>query len=223
MSVAIDPEIESLTIPAWVHDLPSFQRWVHSGVLPEKLKVHFINGQLWVDLSMEELISHNRLKTAICFALVTLIEGNDLGTYLSDGMRYTSESAGFSTEPDATYFSHETLARGDVEFRSGPKGKATEMLGTPDLVIEIVSRSTVRKDVDWLFENYFDAGIPEYWLIDAREEVIQFDIFKPFAKGYIATKKASGWLKSSVLGKSFKLIRTINPRSKLAVYQLEMR
>ena len=189
MSVLVHPDIGSIEIPVWVHDLSSFRRWIDLDELPEKLPVHFLNGEVWMDFSMEEFFSHNRMKTALGITLAAFIEGNDFGTYVSDGMRYTSESVGFSTEPDAFYISHETLERGDVEFRAGSRGKATELVGTPDLVIEVVSPSTVEKDVDWLMENYFDAGIPEYWLIDARESTIQFDVFKPSTKSYTATKK----------------------------------
>jgi hypothetical protein len=34
----------TLDIPAWVTDLHTFRRWVHSGVLPKKLAAHFFNG-----------------------------------------------------------------------------------------------------------------------------------------------------------------------------------
>lgn len=222
MSVLVHPDIGSIEIPVWVHDLSSFRRWIDLDELPEKLHVHFLNGEVWMDFSMEEFFSHNQVKAAMNAVLFQLITENDWGHYIPDGMRNTSESVGFSTEPDGMYISHETIDRGDVEFRTGTRGKATELVGTPDLVIEVVSPSTEEKDVDWLMENYFDAGIPEYWLIDARQTVIQFDVFKPSTKGYVASKKTGGWIKSSVLGKSFKLIRGMN-RAKRATYRLDIR
>jgi Uma2 family endonuclease len=222
MSVAIDPQAESIAIPSWVHDLPSFQRWVHSGEIPEKLKVHFINDHIWIDYSMEETFSHNQVKATLNEILRSLIRTNGLGKYFPDGMRYTSETADFSTEPDCIFVSNKTFERKEVEFRSGEKGEATELVGTPDLVIEVVSRNSVEKDTEWLLEKYHEAGIPEYWLIDARNAEIQFDIFRHTPKSYQATKRSAGWLKSNVLGKSFKLTRTID-RFKMAEYQLEVR
>lgn len=222
MSVLVESDVASVEVPGWVHDLATFREWIDSDVLPEKLSVHFLNGDVWVDLSMEEFFSHNQVKAAIHAALYRLISTNDMGSYVPDGMRYTCETTGFSTEPDAMYFSHETYERGDVEFRAGTKGKATELVGTPDLVIEVVSPSTVEKDTDWLMENYFEAGIPEYWLIDARGPTIQFDVHKATDAGFVAVKKPGGWVKSAVLGKAFKLTRTVN-RAKLSTYKLDVR
>ena len=44
--------------------------------------------------------------------------------------------------------------------------------------MEIVSPSSVSKDKKHLRECYYRAGIPEYWLIDARGEDVEFDILR---------------------------------------------
>ena len=46
--------------------------------------------------------------------------------------------------------------------------------------------------------------------MDARQEPIRFDIFRRTAKGYTATRKREGWLKSAVFGKSFQLSQRVN-------------
>ncbi len=222
MSRVMVPSAGELQIPLWVNDLASFRRWADSGALPEKQQVHFIDGRVWVDLSMEELNSHNRVKTALIVALVQLIEGSDLGIVICDGMRYTSEAGDFSTEPDAVFLSHAALAAGRVRFEAGRLGQATEMVGTPDLAIEIVSRTSVEKDTQWLFSQYWYAGIPEYWLIDARASDIEFDIYRRTTGGYTATGKASGWVSSATLGKEFRLIRGAT-RGTISCYRLENR
>jgi Uma2 family endonuclease len=68
-----------------------------------------------------------------------------------------------------------------------------------------VSDSSVRKDTQWLRQDYWIAGIREYWLVDARKEPLVFDILRHTPKGYRATPKKDGWLKSNVFGKSFRL------------------
>lgn len=88
------------------------------------------------------------------------------------------------------------------------QGGALGFTGSPDLVLEVVSNSSVRKDTEVLFDEYWAAGIPEYWLVDARGDDVEFDIHKRGPEGYVATRKQGGWLKSAVLGKSFKLVRT---------------
>ncbi|MFO0938721.1 MAG: Uma2 family endonuclease [Gemmataceae bacterium] len=222
MSAIIRSQNDDIEIPTWVNDLTSFRHWIDTNELPEKLPVHFIDGEVWMDCEMEEFFSHNCIKTALGIALASFIADQDLGTYVSDGMRYTNEDVGFSTEPDAMYFSHETYERGDVEFQSGRKGKATELVGTPDLVIEIISPSTEEKDTDWLKRNYYQAGIPEYWLIDARPEEPLFGIWKRTEIGYRETQSIDGWQSSNVLGQSIRLTRKLN-RLSIATYRMEMR
>jgi hypothetical protein len=49
-------------IPAWVDDLESFRRWAHSDEFPERGAFSYLNGEIWVDLRMEEFFSHNQVK-----------------------------------------------------------------------------------------------------------------------------------------------------------------
>jgi Uma2 family endonuclease len=74
-------------------------------------------------------------------------------------------------------------------------------------VFEVISSSSVRKDTIELRDLYWQAGIPEYWLIDARHEPVKFDILRHGANRYLPTKKIGGWLKSSVFGRSFRLTK----------------
>lgn len=78
------------------------------------------------------------------------------------------------------------------------------------MVLEDVSDSSVQKDTVILRKAYWQASIREYWLVDARQEPIHFDIFRRAAKGYAATRKKDGWLKSAVFGKSFQLTQRVD-------------
>jgi len=45
--------------------------------------------------------------------------------------------------------------------------------GSPDLVIEILSKSTARRDRVIKYNEYLEAGVKEYWIVDpTREEVV---------------------------------------------------
>jgi Uma2 family endonuclease len=60
-----------------------------------------------------------------------------------------------------------------------------------------------------LRQAYWEAGVREYWLVDARKEPVEFDILRHTARGYSATRKQQGWVKSAVFGKAFRLaVRT---------------
>ena len=103
----------------------------------------------------------------------------------------------------------------------GEQEQYIEVEGTPDWVLEIVSKHSVQKDTQLLRAAYFRAGIPEYWLIDARTEPLKFDILRRTAKGYVSVRRQNGWVKSSVFHKSFRLTRALddqeNPEYTLAV------
>jgi Uma2 family endonuclease len=214
-----------ITIPRWVVDVASFWRWRDAAELPEKLKVHFLRGDVWVDMNMEELFSHNRVKTALGLALATLIEEGELGLYVGDGMSLSCPDAGFVTEPDAMFLSNEAIEAGRVRFEAGKrrKAKTTRVVGTPDLVVEIVSPNTADKDTEWLMSAYHDAGIPEYWLIDARkDESIRFDVFQRKPREFVAARKSAGWVKSAALSKEFRLTRSVTAQG-YPRYTLEAR
>ncbi len=49
--------------------------------------------------------------------------------------------------------------------------------GPADLVIELISDSSVAHDSDDKFYEYQDAGIPEYWVIDPRSGKERVDLF----------------------------------------------
>jgi hypothetical protein len=74
-----------------------------------------------------------------------------------------------------------------------------------DMVLEVVSYNSIRKETQQLRRCYWLAGICEYWLVDARPDPLVFDTLRHTPKGYRATPKKDGWIKSSVFRKSFRL------------------
>lgn len=171
---------------------------------------------------MEELFSHNQIKTALGITLGGLIEEDDLGLYVTDGMLLVNADADLATWPDAIFVSHAIVQRKGVEFVAGRRKEAvaTRIVGSPDLVVEIVSQSSEAVDTEWLMSAYHDAGIVEYWVIDARGDEPEFVIYQRRAKEFVAVRKSGGWTKSPILGKSFRLRRTMvgnYPRFKLEI------
>ena len=196
---------DQVRIPSWVNDLESFRRWERSENYPDRGWVSFLNGEIWVDLNMEQLFSHNRVKTHFTVVLGGLVESQEWGYYFSDRAALSNESANFSTEPDGTYCSFRSIEAGKVSLVEGVEEGHVEIEGTPDMVLEVVSARSVRKDTKILRNLYWRAGIPEYWLIDARKTPVQFDILRWNARGYAVTRRKQGWLKSKAFGRSFLL------------------
>jgi Uma2 family endonuclease len=220
--VTVVNEDEQVQVPSWVVDLESFRRWVESDEFPENGRICFLNGEVWVDMSKEQLFSHNQVKYEIFLGLGNLIKGNRLGRFFPDGARLTSVTTSFSVVPEGVFVSKESLDTERVRLVKGKRGGFVELEGTPDMVLEVVSASSVAKDTDVLLDLYWKAGIPEYWLIDARRTPLEFDIYRHASKGYTPTRKQGGWLKSNVFGKAFKLSQQSDERGH-PEYTLEMR
>ena len=222
MSVTVQYTEGLLEIP---NDFPStldaFREWAGDNDLPEKTRVDFYRGKVWVDMGREQVFTHGVLKTEIAAVLWTFVKLHKLGNYWCNGVLVTNEEAYLSGNPDGTFVSHEAFESGRVTLTEGKDGGYVELVGTVDMVLEVVSGSSVAKDNISLREAYWEAGVPENWLVDARGDRLEFSILKRGAKGYIETRKLDGWLKSAVFGTSFKLTRgkdrSGNPTFNLAI------
>jgi Uma2 family endonuclease len=195
---------KSVSIPLWIQDLESFRRWAHSEEFPDSGQICYLNGEVWVDMSKEQF-THNQLKGEFGSVLMPLVKRMRSGRYFPDGYLFSNAAANLSTNPDGMFASMESLRLGRVRLMEGAEGGFTELQGTPDMVLEIVSPSSVHKDTVVLLDLYWQAGIAEYWLVSVRGESLQFDILHRGATRYIATRRQAGWVKSHVFGKSFRL------------------
>jgi Uma2 family endonuclease len=85
-----------------------------------------------------------------------------------------------------------------------------ELEGTPDMVLEVVSPSSVKKDTVMLRKSHWEAEIPEYWLVDPRRDRLSFEILRSNSRGYVSGGKSGGWHSSPVFGQEFKLEKGTN-------------
>jgi Uma2 family endonuclease len=210
-----------VSVPAWVTDLESFRRWAESDDFPEEGRICYLKGEVCADMSKEQVFSHVLVKTEFAAVLGTLAKAGQLGLFLTDGLRLSNVNADISVVPDATFVFAETLRTGGVQLVEGTEEGYVELEGSPDMVLEILSTSSVHKDTVVLREAYWEAGVREYWLVDARKEPLSFEILRHTARGYVAARKQGGWVKSAVFGKSFRLTQRTdalgNPDYTLAV------
>jgi hypothetical protein len=162
-------------------------------------------------VSLEQCFSHNQVKTKFIMKLGTLVESAQLGYFCADGQHLSHPDADLSAQPAGIFASWDSVRSGRVRLIEGATEGYVDLEGTPDMVLEIVSPKSVRKDTAVLRDLYWRAGIPEYWLVDARGESPRFDIFRRTARGYVATRRQDGWLKSAVFGRAFQLTRQTDP------------
>jgi Uma2 family endonuclease len=213
-----------LRIPPSATKLDGFRRWVKSRDFPDKVRVTFLNGEICLDMSKEEIQTHALVKAEIGRGVMNLNRGTRLGQFYPDGVLITNEDAGVSNNPDGAFVTWETFEKGLVRLvpHEGRRGRFLEIEGIPDWILEIVSQSSVRKDTKDLRLAYHRARIPEYWLIDARGENISFQILQWRKSGYVSVGNRDGWQRSRVFERSFRLSRSV-ARMGLWEYTLEMR
>lgn len=216
-------ESDTVTIPPAAHTLDGFRSWARSPDFPTHGRLTFADGELIVDMSPEYLESHNYVKSEISFVLYGMIQQEKLGRFFSDRVLYSNETAGISTEPDAMFASHDALASGRCKLIEGSQGRGfhKEVVGTPDWVLEVLSRGSVRKDQKFLWERYGLAGIPEYWLVDATGEELFFKIYVRAEKGYRLVDAPDGWAASPTFGRVFRLTRYWDEHNSVQ-YKLEV-
>lgn len=198
-----------LRVPGSAGTLRGFRAWAVSDGFPRRGRISYLRGELLIDMSAEELETHNKVKSEVGRVVANLAHEHDLGTFYSDRTLLTNETAELSTEPDGTFVTWETAQSGRVRCvpREGEPGEYLELAGTPDWVLEIVSSSSVKKDTELLFEAYHRAEIPEYWLIDARGDEISFRVFRDRPDGYAPVAPTDGWVSSRVFARRFRLER----------------
>lgn len=212
---------DQVVIPAWVRNHASFRRWVRSPEFPERGQFAWLGSRFWTDLSMES-DSHNQIKSEFCEILRAWAKKFRLGKYWGDRMLLTHARAGLSTEPDGMFARWDTIRSGKVRLVGGKEPDGTELRGTPDMVLEVVSRSSAWKDMTQLPDLYRAAGIAEFWRIDSRGVELTFDILRRGSGGYRKVPAQDGWRKSVVFGAAFRIRQTTDPLGEPA-YALEVR
>jgi Uma2 family endonuclease len=211
-------------VPPEARTLEGFRRWATRPDFPPGVRVLYDRGAISLDMSNEELQTHNAVKVEITRVLSNLVHENDTGEFYGDGVLVTHPDAELSNNPDAVFISWDTLDSERVHLvpRKDKPGQFIEIEGAPDWVLEVVSFSSVQKDTKQLLQGYHRAGIREYWLVDARGKEISFKLLHHRKDRYVAAPVKDGWQHSKVFERSFRLDR-IKGRRDLWRYTLHVR
>ena len=218
---------EELRIPEDAFTFEGFQQWVESDEFPTTGRIDYLGGIVEVDMSPEDIYTHSAVKTAVAARLHLLVTERDLGDVFIDRTRLGSRFAALSVEPDVLVILESSLDAGKVRLTpASRKGldRYSGLDGAADIVVEIVSDSSVKKDTQRLPPLYASAGIPELWIVDARGEDLRFDIHELRDGQYARlTADAEGWIRSPRLGHDFRLIRRSSDRPGVWRYTLQAR
>jgi Uma2 family endonuclease len=206
--VVIEDRVE---IPLMLQALSQFREWAASDQFPESGRIDYLAGRIEVDMSPEDLYSHGKVKIEVVGTLWQRIKREDLGDLYTDSTRVSSREADLSCEPDVVFVSRHSLESGRVRMvakANREPDRFVELEGAPDLVVEIVSDTSMRKDTERLPLAYFRAGVLEYWLIDARAPELMFRIFTRGPGEFVpVVPDTAGFQLSAVLGCRYRLVR----------------
>ena len=201
-------EEQDLAIPESALTFDGFCDWACSDDYPEKARISWIGEEIFIEMNAEQANSHVSVKQAFNRVIDHLAVDLDLGVYFPVGVRIVQSRAKVSNMPDACLINRQAIRDGRVKLRHPKFSDSASIEGSPDWVLEILSRSSIRKDTVVLKERYFKAGVKEYWLVDARrKERIDFQIFVRGKSGFVSQPKTGGWVSSPLFGRRFSLQR----------------
>jgi len=129
-------------------------------LLPEDGKIHeIIDGEHYMTPAPETY--HQTLSRRIQFQLYQQIEEREQG-FVFDAPTDVQLSEIDIVQPDLLII---LASRKSII-------SPTKVIGPPDLVIEILSESTGKKDRELKRDLYQKAKVPEYWLVDPKSQQV---------------------------------------------------
>jgi Uma2 family endonuclease len=215
MATVILEDHAELEVPT-VNSLAEFRRWALSDDFPEQGRIDYVLGKVEIDMSPEDLFTHGTLKAEVAGEIKERVRQLALGYTFVGETRISSVPGNVSSEPDVVVIGFDALDNQRVSLipkASGKEGRYVEVEGAADLIVEIVSDSSVAKDNKRLPVAYFAAGVREFWLIDARRENVKFQVFKRGDGEFVLTEIADdGFQFSAVLDSWYELDRQRSQR-----------
>jgi Uma2 family endonuclease len=168
---------------------PQFLEWLeeNEGFLSGRCEL--IDGA--VVLSPPARYPHSDVTTNLVLAIGAHVAERRLGRVYESSAGYELPS-GDTLEPDVSFVSNLRLAMGPVPRPGGL------LRFVPDLVVEVLSPSTERRDRTEKRRLYGRNGVDEYWLVDPATRVVT--VLRLGLAGYDDVQEfASGAIRSRVL------------------------
>ena len=165
------------------------EKWTYQDMvenLPPESRYEIINNELYEMPAPNT--EHQRISRKVEFQLLSFVEKNQLGEVFDAPFDVVFDEDN-TTQPDILFISNENLKNlNDKNFR-----------GSPDLIVEIVSPSSVYRDQVAKGNLYAQHGVLEYWIIDPANQVVEILVLENgqyFLKDYLAE---NGTVKSQIL------------------------
>ncbi len=131
----------------------------------EDVHAEWVDGE--VTVFVPPSIRHQRLVSLLHYLLGLYTDLRNLGEVLVAPVEMRLEPQGSSRVPDLLFVAKANASRLSAARLDGPA----------DLVVELVSDSSVARDRADKFYEYQEAGIGEYWVIDPRPGKERVDLY----------------------------------------------
>ena len=201
----------------------TYEAWLEWAGEQER-KTEWVDGEVIV--FMPTTVRHADVVGFLYTLLLHYARFLNLGRVLAESVEM--RLAGAARVPDVLFVAREHLDRLTDK----------RLLGPADLVVEVVSEDSVARDREEKFREYAAAGVPEYWLIDARPGEQRADfyqrteegVYRPMpldADGRYQSKVVPGfwlrpeWLWQEPLPNAWLLVATIDPAARAALDALD--
>ncbi len=150
-------------------------------------KVEFIEGEVVMHSPARR--AHLMVRSNIEYLLRTYVSRNGLGEV--HGEKCLCVFPRNDYEPDVVFFGKDKVTSLDANTMKFP---------IPDLVVEVLSESTERRDRGIKFEDFEAHGVGEYWIVDADHAVVeqyvrrgtQFELVMKSNSGHLESKVIAG-------------------------------
>ncbi len=151
----------------------------------EQQKAEFINGEVIIHSPVKR--PHNEISVNLVKLLDTFVVKYDLGFVGIEKIMISLTRNDY--EPDICFFRKEISETFEPEQVLFPAA---------DLIIEILSKKTARKDRGVKFEDYQNHGVKEYWIIDPKKKMVEKYLLQD-SKYELVFKADIGDIESTVL------------------------
>jgi prevent-host-death family protein len=163
------------------------------------LRMELINGE--IHLLASPSIGHQEILGRLYMTFTEYFKGKKCRVFLAPfDVHFKKKDF---KEPDV--MQPDLLVACDLEHNVTEKGK---YMGTPALVIEILSDGTRSKDMIDKLNTYRLSGVKEYWIIDQKQENImvygfdnyEIDKYRTYEKGDVAQSLVFNGLSTDIAG-----------------------
>ncbi len=159
-----------MVMPTSASPLNELNGWPNQGAwryedyerLPDDGKRYeIIKGVLYV--ANAPSIEHQFTVSEVHFALKLIVREKQLGQVFTAPLEVHLSEISRPVQPDVLFIS---------AARQPPFG-AKIFEGAPDLIVEVVSPSSIRLDRRTKFDAYEAAGVAEYWIVDTKTRSVE--------------------------------------------------